>query len=554
MSLREFGFYKLFLAERHAWAGCVLATFLAGLLQGVIVFIINEVAGTLMAGELSLRQLLLFLLTLGAYALVSHFAASRIVALAEDAIFTKYAAVADKLRNAATLAFESIGKAEIAASLETNVDIILEAAKSLAGVGAGVIMVAFCAAYVAFISPTAFVAMAVFYLFGVFVYATNMERIREPLGRGAALERRFLNLFGHFLDGFKELKTDAPAAEDLLANHMREASSKAKAARIEVEKRLTANGVFVQTFYYGMVGGLVFLLPQISDLAPVRVVTVAVIVLFSFGSVSRIVQAVPLLLKAEKALARLDRLDEDLSRAREAGENDAGSLQAGTRPVLRLSDVTFSYPGEDDRGFSLGPLSLHAEPGEIIFIVGGNGGGKTTLLKLIAGLYVPQNGSISLGETRIDADNADAYRNLFAVIFPDYHLFDRFYGKESVDGDAVNALLRKMGIAHRVSFADGRFSDLNLSAGQKKRMALVQAHFQGKPFLAIDEVAADLDPAFRQFFYETYLPELQRAGMTVIAVSHDERYFHVADRVIKLENGQTVASEPQTPQMCEDAP
>jgi putative ATP-binding cassette transporter len=191
--------------------------------------------------------------------------------------------------------------------------------------------------------------------------------------------------------------------------------------------------------------------------------------------------------------------------------------------------------------FSLGPLSLDVRPGELLFIVGGNGSGKTTLLKLLAGLYPPKEGTLYLGGNCIDDDNCADYRNLFAVLFPDYYLFDRFYGHQNPDEERLYQALQTMELAHRVAWLDGQFSDLNLSAGQSKRLALICADLEDSPILLLDEVAADLDPAFRRFFYESYLPQIKATGKTIIAVSHDETYFHVADRVIKLDAGRIVS-------------
>ena len=87
---------------------------------------------------------------------------------------------------------------------------------------------------------------------------------------------------------------------------------------------------------------------------------------------------------------------------------------------------------------------------------------------------------------------------------------------------------------------DGVFSTTRLSRGQRKRLALVTAYLEDRPIYLFDEWAADQDPLFRRVFYQRLLPELKRRGKTVVAVTHDDRYFDAADQLIKLEEGKVV--------------
>lgn len=545
MNPKNSSLYRRFISvDKGAWLNVTFAAFAAGLMQGYIVVIINQASAGLIKGGLTVKPVLLFILAVSAYSLASRYSTSRTIALTETVIFSMYVSLAEKIRNARTEAFERIGKAEIYSSLHTNTDIVLETSKSLAGVGAAVIMIVFCAAYIAYLSRSAVLTAIVFYAFGIFVYTTNLKRIRGLLKETNDREDRFREMFRFFLEGFKEIKVDRVLGDDLLAKQVRGQSDRARESRIKVEDRLAGNAVFIQAFYYCMVAAMIFLLPKMTNLDGLTVVKIAVVILFSYGSMTRIVLAAPMILKSERAVDALDRLERNLTAAREPSGPPVGRFDQLRSGELRLGleEATFHYSGSD-RGanFSLGPISLDIEPGRIVFIVGGNGSGKTTLLKILAGLYYPEDGRLTLAGQPVDNDSYDDYRDLFSVIFPDYYLFDQLYGREDVEEEQVEKLLTQMGLADRVGWREGRFSDLKLSAGQSKRLALAVSHLKDKPFLVIDEAAADLDPEFRKYFYEQYLQELKALGKTIIAVSHDERYFHTADRIIKLENGRIVA-------------
>ncbi|GAB6043699.1 cyclic peptide export ABC transporter [Endothiovibrio diazotrophicus] len=548
LDLTRSNLYRLFIREEPgAWATILFAALVAGLMQGAIVVILNQAAGAIAADHLNLRYLLMFLLVLGAYALASHFSTSRTVALTEGRIFALYTGIAGKLQHAALIHFERLGKGRIHTTLHTNTDLILETSKGLAGVGAAWVMILFCFVYIGYLSGTALLVVAAFYAFGLFVYSVNFDRLRPLLREAGTLEERFKALFTAFVEGFKEIKVSRRKGADLLDNHIRPVGDAAYEARVRAEGNLTANAVFIQSFYYILVAAMIFLLPRLGGISHATTLQVAVVVLFSYGSATRIVQAIPLILKAERAVGALQDLERSLEEAQDGDAPYHGRfahLPTEERSI-RLEGVCFDYEesgeGNGPRAFTLGPLSLEIPPGELLFIVGGNGSGKTTLLKLLAGLYAPKEGSLHLGSHLIDAENYADYRNQFAVLFPDYYLFDRFYGHGTPDEAGLEEGLRAMELTGKVPWSDGRFGNLHLSSGQRKRLALICAELEARPILILDEVAADLDPAFRRYFYETHLPRLKAAGKTVIAVSHDEKYFHVADRVVKLDAGTVSA-------------
>jgi putative pyoverdin transport system ATP-binding/permease protein len=196
-------------------------------------------------------------------------------------------------------------------------------------------------------------------------------------------------------------------------------------------------------------------------------------------------------------------------------------------------------PRADEKGFMLGPISLSLQPGELLFIIGGNGSGKSTLAKLITGLYAPQSGEIQLNGKSVNQDNVEWYRQHFSAVFSDFYLFDSYLGfdRDTLDRE-VEDYLKQLQLSHKVSVKDGVLSTTNLSQGQRKRLALLETYLEDRPIYIFDEWASDQEPRFRELFYKQMLPGLKERNKIVIVITHDDRYFHLADHVIKLDYGK----------------
>ncbi len=200
------------------------------------------------------------------------------------------------------------------------------------------------------------------------------------------------------------------------------------------------------------------------------------------------------------------------------------------------------YPfDEEGAGFLLGPLDMTLRAGEIVVLHGGNGSGKTTLVKLLAGLYEPAAGTVFRDDEVVGPEDRASYRGLFTVVFVDGHLFPDLAGLERPDlARAAQDDLARLGLSERVHLIDNAYSTTELSQGQRRRLALVSALLEDRPVLIFDEWAANQDPSWRRLFYQHILPELRAEGKAILVISHDEESFDVADRVIRLRDGQFV--------------
>lgn len=517
----------------------LIASVIAGIANGLVVVIINNAARNY--AELNLRYLLLFTLCIAIYIISNRFALFQTASIVRNALSRGHIRIAEKIRRSSLIAFEGIGESRIFTTLAENTEIIFEASRRLAGSASAVIMLVFSFSYLAYLSSTAFWFSVVVIVCGVLVYLFNQRSITEGLHITIKKENEFFDSLNHVLTGFKELKMNRERGDDLFRNYLEKISVSARDLKIKTESAFISNIIFAQTFLYILLASIVFLLPQITSTAPALIVNLVTVILFIIGPLGLVVDALPVLAKADIAIEKLEDLENILDAA------DDGKATAPDSPILRrdafekvvLRRVTFDYQdGESQKMFSVGPLELTVNSGEVLFIVGGNGSGKTTLLKLITGLYYPKEGTVFFDDIAVNMTNYAHYRNFFSIIFSDFHLFDRLYGIKEINEDRLNSLLNTMGISEKTACIDGRFTNINLSTGQRKRLALLVALMEDKPIYVFDEVAADQDPEFRKYFYEVLLMELKKQGKTIIAVSHDDRYFHVADRVLKMDYGK----------------
>ncbi|MDY6988812.1 MAG: cyclic peptide export ABC transporter [Thermodesulfobacteriota bacterium] len=513
----------------------------SGLLQGLVVVIINGAAETLSEGGLNFRYLLLFAVCITGFILAKKYALSRSIDLIQNIIFNIRVKMADKIRRSSLIHIEGMGKARIYTTLAENTETIFEATKRVANASSAAVMLTFSFGYIWVLSHIAFFLSVVLISIGISIYLFTQKKSNRDLRISMEKETEFFGYLDHLLDGFKEVKINSERSDDLFENYLKEVSLAARHLRLRTEFRFIDNYVFSQTFFYMLMASIIFLLPQISTTEPGVIVNVVAVVLFVIGPLGDIVEAMPLLARADVSVQTLERLENQLEAADDTRETLPSSRIQRVKAFDHISynGVSFSYDNNDTaRQFRLGPLDLSVHSGEVLFLVGGNGSGKSTLLKILTGLYYPQAGQVMLDDVDVNMTNYAHFRNLFSIIFTDFHLFDRLYGLEEVDEETLRELLDTMQISDKTGFAHGRFTNINLSTGQKKRLALIASYLENKPIFVFDEVAADQDPEFRRYFYEVLLKDLKEQGKTIIAASHDDRYFHVADRVLKMEFGQ----------------
>jgi putative ATP-binding cassette transporter len=274
------------------------------------------------------------------------------------------------------------------------------------------------------------------------------------------------------------------------------------------------------------------------------VLKISAAVTFLSVPVFGLMQSLAIMRATEEAARRMIALEGELVALAEA-ESSAGQSLPRDFGQLEMRGIAYAFPArQGERGFTIGPLNIRLKRGEVVFVTGGNGAGKSTFLKLLTHLYSPRQGEILVDGQTVDLARLAAYRDLIAPVFSDFHLFERLYGLGQDAWRAAEPLLDMMEMTRHVRVEQGRFSKLDLSTGQRKRLALVAALLENRPVLVLDEWAADQDPHFRRKFYRELIPWLRRDGKTIVAVTHDDHYFDAADRLWHLEEGQLTELPP----------
>lgn len=531
-------FLRLLMADGGGVRWRLLAAILlAGVGAGFILAIVNSIADRQSTAEIDFEALIMFVLSAILVIASQTYAFRTTAAMNETMLERRRAALVGLIRKVRLGALEQIGTDRIYDTVSRQTLVLSEAGPMIVHGFISAIALVLAALYIAAISTLAFVVVAGLFAATIFLYRASQRNIRAALRRAGEREERFFQLLGHLLRGFKEAKLHAERGADLEGKYLQPVSAEARDRRIEAERQISGGQTATYMGFYTLLGAVVFALPQYLD-STATAMKIVYVVLFILSTVEVVLKSVPMLAKADLALESLGAVEDRLRAAAGEAELAPAAAPATFREIV-FDGIAFTHFGPDGKpSFTVGPCDLTLEPGKMITFVGGNGSGKSTLMRLLTGLYQPAQGTIRWDGLAVGPANAADYRKLFSAVFADFHLFDRLYGLEPADEARVNALLADLGLGGKTAYADGRFTNLELSTGQRKRLALAVALLEDKPIYVLDEIAADQDPGFRQRLYDEIFPRLKAAGKTLIVVSHDERYFARADRVLTMHDGR----------------
>jgi putative ATP-binding cassette transporter len=480
-----------------------------------------------------------------------------LVKFAQEAILDIGIRLCRKVIQAPLRILERHGIPQVLASLTDDTSALAWSLQSLPALAINVATLVGCSLYLAWLSWTAFMGVVLLTAIGFIGYRRLYRRFLKS--NQAVRETRAI-LFGHFrglTEGMKELMLHRSRRERFLSVEIEETAGTLRDHNLHATNQYLAAEAWTQTLFYGLIGVILFVFPGVLTLSDESLRGYVFAMLYMVSPMWALIGMIPTLSRGQVALAKLDELGLELDEAARSADR-AQPLRPVAVGSLRVDLVgaTFHYESVSgqDRHFSLGPIDASIESGELVFVIGGNGSGKSTFVKMLVGLYPPESGEIRLNGEVITEAARDWYRQHFSVVFSDFFLFKRLLGVDpAVLGRSAQECLNLLHMDHKVHIEDDAFSTVDVSQGQKKRLALVAALLDDRPFYVFDEWAADQDPQYKEIFYGYLLPSLRRRGKGVVVVTHDDRYFHLGDRVLKLDEGRMV-EQPRSPQQSEAPP
>ena len=534
--------------KEKGYFGLIPLSLINGVASALIIFTINETFNRSL--EYSKELLVYFIFALLFFVYTIKLLQGRMIVITNEIAYEKRISMIDKIMCSSYQAIEGIGRDRIFSGLNNDCAALAQVPGMIVMFISNVLTLLFCLSYLFTKSVWAFVAS-----FGIILLNGGIAFITSKIARKYWEKNRDIQdtYFGQMQDlvsGFKEL----------VLNKLRRFAfwlEMKKYSRMSAELNKSASIKFLNfnlynTLMYNIVFGVVvFVFPifmlylDFHDVNRLR--ENLFIVFYMIGPFGAIAGAIPQLTQLSVNVKRINKLIADLDEVSAGDETIEQEINISYTKDIKIcfKDVVYKYITKNKKGekvesdFTLGPITTEFKSGEIAFITGGNGSGKSTLGKLITGLYSPQE-----GEVFINGENAELreQNELFSSVYSDYNLFKKLYGIDYLQKkEMTTEYLNMMKINDKVEINDeGEFKSIDLSTGQKKRLAFVVSCLEDKPMVIFDEWAAEQDPEFRAYFYDDLLPMLKKQGKGIIVITHDDRYFSKADKMIKLERGTLV--------------
>ncbi|MEI8632401.1 dephospho-CoA kinase [Vibrio sp. PP-XX7] len=452
---------------------------------------------------------------------------------------------------------EKIGGHRIMAAMKTDAAKLSDGLLMMPGFVYSLVTVLLCLGYMVYTSWQLF--GVVFVLISVVILIAK-SFFKRGFKHYLLLRQYEDELFGGLrtlVDGVKELSINAKRRRFTYYEILEPNFKAIRQRSIKVSLIFTMLGSMTSTLVFFVIGVIVFGSRIYFPEVPLEViVTFVLTILYMVNPLENVVDSMNRFSDCSASYRNIEGLDlAEMDDFDQKTELNIGRLEEVTAwQTLSVHELMFQYqaesPDEDEYTFHVGPIHAEFQRGEAVFLTGGNGSGKSTFAKLLVGLYQPDSGVIQLDDQVVSKTiDVNDYQQMFSTIFSDFHLFEHVLDAqgELESDDVIEKYLAELELSNKVTSKDGKLSSISMSQGQKKRLALLMSYIENTPICLYDEWAADQDPRFREIFYTQIIPELKRQNKLVLVISHDDRYYHLADQLIRFENGKIV--ENTAPQM-----
>lgn len=506
---------------------------LSGLGNTFVIYLINQSLS--MKDNFTNGLFYAFIIGLIVHIVAERYIRTRIAVITNEVVYKKRVELIDKTLKIPFERMERFEKGKINACLNNDTEKISEGMHLAVTGGTNLVTLFFCLIYLGILSFWGLIlslgVVIITILINLFV-AGEANRLYEE---SRDIQNRFFGFINDMLLGFKELKLNRGRRKEF-QNNFEKACEDYQKKGTRVDLKFANAFIMEDMILLSVVGFVAFMFPLIFEMQPDILYNYVFIFLYMIGPVTYLLHSLPQIMQIQVSWKRINSLMAEVTELEKADQPLVDEVIPKKTVALTLKGVKFQYKNTNGENFSVGPIDYEFKPGEITFITGGNGSGKSTFAKLITGLYPADQGEFLINGVTKTPEQIQEY---YSAIFSDFYLFDRLYGID-IDGreQEIHNLLELLRIQDKITIKDGEFSTTKLSTGQKKRLALLVSYLEDRPICLFDEWAADQDPDYRKFFYQNLLPELSRKGKCVIAITHDDHYFDKADHLIKMEHGK----------------
>ncbi len=501
-----------------------------------IVFVLNQATTEAQDSEFAFGWAMLFVVILLGFRVGQKALIARTSGAIEQALDGWRSRISRKVTELSLRDVEEVSRGRIIDGLARSYEQLSQTIVPLVGGVESAVLLAFTLIYLCTLSIIAGLMMAVIAACLIYSYVSTSHQMKETMKLAGEADAQLARLAEDMVDGFKELKLSAAKRAALHAD-MDPVSQEVAVQRSRTGEVISQLIAVASSSGYLLAATVVFVLPILSGGGEGinRIVTAVLFLLSPIGGVIGAAQQIVTARFAIESIRGFELAMDKCARGDDTQGPDYTSFSS-----LTLAGVGYRHATQDgEAGFAVTDVTAEFTRGQIIFVTGANGSGKTTALRLLTGLYPIQTGTICIDGQPVASPAPQSFRDLFATVFFDYHIFRKPY---ALGPEGLAKLDEALEMLHiRRKCPEDLSASLNrdaLSTGQRKRLALALALAEDRPIILLDEWAADQDPGTRERFYHEILPALSGAGKTIIAVTHDERYFDCADIRYHMDEGR----------------
>lgn len=445
----------------------------------------------------------------------------------------------NKVATAPVQDLEKVGFSTLMASLTSDIDKLSTGARMIPIILNYLIVIGGVVAMLGYLNPGVTLFILVSAVIGIACYQPFSYFGGEALGRARQCVNQVIEFNRGLIYGSKELKLNRRKRDAYMAE-LYQVEDQQRRLQLKGGTLFLVGSQFAGLMNMLVIGLVAFVMSNFYALSPDALIAIVMILLYLSEPMMGIVECLSSLIPARISVMAVRKCLKQLRAEIEQADDTRVAIHK-----LQAYQLEYAYDVKDkgDFQFKVGPVSATFRRGQVSFITGGNGSGKSTLSKVLSLHYLPSDGCVLINDERVTDDNRSKMRQNISAIFTDFHLFPRLYDVAEGEAAKIPDYMQELKLEQRVSLDGGKFSTLGLSDGQRKRVALLVSYLEDRDVYVFDEWAADQDPQFKEFFYTTILFRLRELGKIVIVITHDDRYFHLADQLIKMENGALKAIE-----------